>query len=101
MVGFDEQLPHEVLSDFLTGFSVLYVAWYPDGQRLSIWGNHLKQGWSFWTVPLTGGAPVKSEFSAEVVKQLKAADVTLRNFQWAATDDALYFEGVTQSVRNI
>ena len=52
-------------------------------------------------MPLTGGAPVKSEFSAEVVKQLKAADVTLRNFQWAATDDALYFEGVTQSVRNI
>ena len=101
VVGLDEQTSHEVLSSFLTEFSVLYAAWHPDGQQLSIWGNHKKEGWSFWTAPLAGNTPTKSSLSATVEKRFKEADVELQNFQWASNGNALYFEGVTHGVRNI
>jgi len=101
VMGSDGKAPNEVLTGFLTEFNSVRVAWHPDGQRLSIWGNHRQQGWSFWTAPLIGGAPVKSAFSTQVSKQLKDADVTLTDFQWSSSGGALYFEGVSQSVRNI
>jgi Tol biopolymer transport system component/DNA-binding winged helix-turn-helix (wHTH) protein len=97
----DGKTPNEVLNGFLTEFNSVRVAWHPDGQRLSVWGNHRQQGWSFWTAPLIGGAPVKSEFSPQVSKQLKEADVTLTDFQWSPGCGTLFFEGVSQSVRNI
>ena len=55
VVGLDGDAPREVLSPFLTEFNSLRVAWHPDGGRLSVWGEHRQQGWSFWTVPLAGG----------------------------------------------
>src|SRR4030095_16284474 len=55
VVGLDGDTPREVLSPFLTEFNSLRVAWHPDGRRLSVWGEHRQQGWSFWTVPLAGG----------------------------------------------
>jgi Tol biopolymer transport system component/DNA-binding winged helix-turn-helix (wHTH) protein len=102
VVGLDGNPPREVLSPFLTEFNSLRVAWHPDGERLSVWGDHRQQGWSFWTVPLTGLARgVRSELSAEVRERLKDADVTLTDFQWSPTGRTLYFEGDSQSVRNI
>jgi Tol biopolymer transport system component/DNA-binding winged helix-turn-helix (wHTH) protein len=101
VVGLNGQPPSEVLTGLLTEFSSVRVAWHPDGQHISLWGNHRQQGWSFWTVPLAGGASVTSEFTPHVSKQLKDADVTLTDFQWSPEGNTLYFEGVSQSVRNI
>src|SRR5581483_7098190 len=101
LVGLNAEPPHEVLSEFLSQFSSLRVAWHPDGQRLSVWGNHRQQGWGFWTAPIAGGAPVKSEFAGGVREQLREAEVSFTDFQWAPTGRALYFEGVSLNVRNL
>jgi Tol biopolymer transport system component/DNA-binding winged helix-turn-helix (wHTH) protein len=101
VVGINGQSPTEVLTGFITEFSSVRVAWHPNGRHLSLWGNHRQQGWSFWTVPTAGGTPVKSEFAPQVSKQLKDADVMLTDFQWSPEGHSLYFEGISQSVRNI
>src|SRR5262245_11706377 len=101
VVGLDGNPPREVLGRFRTEFNSLRVAWHPDGRRLSVWGDHTREGWSFWTVPLEGGAPVKSILSAQVNRRFKESDANLTDFQWSSSGRSLYFEGVSQSVRNI
>ena len=101
VVGLDGQAPREVLTEFLPEFSSLRVAWHPDGQRLSLWGKHREHGWSFWTVPVNGGAPIRSELGAKVQERLREAGVSFVDFQWSSSGQTLYFEGVSQSVRNL
>ncbi|HMV85048.1 MAG TPA: winged helix-turn-helix domain-containing protein [Blastocatellia bacterium] len=101
VVGLDGKPPREVLTNFLPEFTLLHVAWHPDGKRLSLWGNHRQQGRSFWTAPLDGGAPVKSEIARTVEQRLKDADVHFTDFRWSPSVRELYFEGVSGSVRNL
>jgi Tol biopolymer transport system component len=90
------------LYDFAPQFvSVLLVAWHPDGNRLSVWGNHRQAGWSFWTVPLNGGAPLQSQIDPAVQSQLKEAGVRFANFLWMPSANGLIFEGESQGVRNL
>ena len=100
VVGLDGNPPREVLGEFLTEFDSLRVAWHPDG-RISLWGNHRKQGWSFWTLSMTGVVPIKSEFDTKVKAQLKESGVSFTDFQWSSDGRALYFDGVSQSVKNL
>lgn len=103
IVGLDGNPPHEVLAGTLTGGTGrTRVAWHPDGQRVSMWLRELgePQG-GFWTVPVAGGAPVKSELAPQVEEQLKAASVFLGDFVWAPSGKALYFEGTSRGVRNL
>jgi Tol biopolymer transport system component/DNA-binding winged helix-turn-helix (wHTH) protein len=100
VVGLDGRPPREALAGFLTEFISLQVAWHPDGQRISLWGNHREQGWSFWTVSLEGGAPVKSELAPAVKQQLKESTVSLSDFLWSPSGRTLFFEGVSQGVRD-
>lgn len=93
--------PREVLTGFLSEFRSLRVAWRPDGQRISVWGNHRQQGLGLWTASLTGAAPVRSEYAAGVREQLKEAEVSFTDFLWAPSGQALYFEGVSRGVRNL
>jgi Tol biopolymer transport system component len=101
LVGLDGGPPREVLTEFLTEFDMLRAAWHPDGRRVSLWGNHRQQGWSFWTVPLSGGAPIKSELAESVKQQLRESDVSFTDFQWSHSGRSLSFEGVSRSVRNV
>ena len=107
LVGLDGKPPREALAEFCANFAPASVAWHPDGQRLSIWGEHNRVGWSFWTAPLAGGPPVKSELTAQIERQFKEAAVEfgnriwVGNFQWAPAGRALYFEGVSQGVTNL
>jgi DNA-binding winged helix-turn-helix (wHTH) protein len=102
----DGKPPRELAPEFLGEFNYLRAAWHPDGQRISVWGSHLKRphlGWSFWTISLSGGAIVKSEISAQVEQQLKTS-VSFKdfsNFLWAPSGQALYFEGSYEGVRNL
>lgn len=79
-MGLDGNPPRQVLTDFLGGLGFPKyrgVAWHPDSQRLSVLWESEEGGWNFWTVPLAGGAPIKSEISAEVERQIKAASIGL------------------------
>ncbi|MGE0100883.1 MAG: winged helix-turn-helix domain-containing protein [Blastocatellales bacterium] len=101
IVGLDGKPPREVLTDFLKEFRSFRVAWHPDGRRLSIWGHHLQDGNGFWTIQLADGKPVKSEISSSVLQQLKDSGIWFVGFQWAPEGDALYFEGITASVKSL
>lgn len=101
VVGLDGNQPREVLTDFLAQFKAFRADWHPDGKRISLWGNHQQQGNGFWTVPLDGGQPVKSEFTAQVAEQLKEAGLWFSSFQWSPAGDTLYFEGISASVKSL
>jgi Tol biopolymer transport system component/DNA-binding winged helix-turn-helix (wHTH) protein len=94
--------PRDPLNDFVPQFvSTLLVAWHPDGNRLSVWGNHRQAGWSFWTVPLNGGPPLQSQIDPAVQSQLKEAGVRFANFLWMPSANGLIFEGESQGIRNL
>ena len=93
--------PREVLAPFLGSFFSVRIGWHPDGRRLSVWGRHRQAGWSFWTVPLAGSQPVKSEVEARVAQQLEETAVTFADFRWSPSGRAVYFEGTAQEVKNL
>ena len=108
-VTLDGRPPQKMLSAFLNEFGSFNTAWYPDSRRISVWGNHLKEGLTFWTVPLdASGPPVKSELAAPVRERFSKASLRFTNaddlplsFLWSPSGDALYFEGISRGVRNI
>ena len=94
--------PREVLPGLVAEFvSPLRVAWHPDSQRLSIWGNHRQFSWSFWTVPLANVSPVRSSVDPGVAAEIKEAAISFRDFVWSPSGQGLIFEGESQGVRNI
>jgi Tol biopolymer transport system component/DNA-binding winged helix-turn-helix (wHTH) protein len=105
VVGLDGNPPREILAGFVSGFRyrgrIRGVDWHPDGQRLSILGVHRELGPGFWTVSLDGGSPIKSEPTAEVAEELKAATISFTQFCWSPSGKQLYFQGVSRDVRNI
>ncbi|HKQ91184.1 MAG TPA: winged helix-turn-helix domain-containing protein [Blastocatellia bacterium] len=106
LVELEGKPPRELAPEFLGEFDYLRAAWHPDGQRISLWGRHLKRphlGWSLWTISLSSGATVKSEISAQVEQQLKTSVrfEDFSNFRWAPSGQALYFEGSYGGVRNL
>ena len=109
VVGLDGTPPHEILTQFFGQLprQVRSVAWYPDGKHVSVWTSDIGPGHSldFWTVPLGGGEPLKSEFAPEAIEQLKSIYFPLGaaggGFLWAPSGRAVYFEGTTRGVRNL
>ena len=108
-VALDGRPPRQMLSTFLNEFGAFSTAWHPDSKRISVWGIHLNEGLTFWTVPLDGsGAPLKSELAtvvrdrfAEASVRFSDADDLPLSFLWSPSGDALYFEGLSRGVRNI
>jgi serine/threonine protein kinase len=98
-VALGDETPHEItpLSNTEEGIKGSAVAWHPDGQRVSF----LSVDGVFWTVSLTGGAPVKSELTPTVESQMKDAAVELGNFCWSRSGKYLYFEGTSRGVSNL
>jgi Tol biopolymer transport system component len=100
----DGSEPRGVLTDFLKDFVGLkagYAAWHPDSQRVSVWATHKKLGQGFWTVPVGGGEPVRSEVSPDVEKRVQEAGLTLGSFVWSPSGQALYFQGDSRGVTNL
>lgn len=94
--------PREVLTDLAAELiSPLRVAWHPDGQRLSVWGNHRQFGWGLWTVPLAGGPAQRSPMEPGLEAQLKDTAVRFADFVWLPSGQGLIFEGESQGVRNL
>ncbi|MCI0620855.1 MAG: winged helix-turn-helix domain-containing protein [Acidobacteria bacterium] len=104
VVGLDGSPPREAQAEFLRSISYGGMggyAWHPDGQRISVWGKHKRLGSGFWTMPALSGAAVRSEMTPGVEQQLRAAAVTLQKFLWSPSGRYLYFEGITQGVKNL
>jgi Tol biopolymer transport system component/predicted Ser/Thr protein kinase len=73
------------------------VGWHPDGRRISF----VTDDGGFWTTPVAGGKPIRSEVSTKVATQLKEMAIDLGNFRWAPGGNALFFEGQANGVTNI
>jgi Tol biopolymer transport system component len=102
VVTLDGNAPREVQAELLADFASLFsVAWHPDGQRISLFGERRNQGFGFWTVPLAGGAPVKSESDAKIDSQLIHDSFGPFNIRWAPSGRAIYFELMLQGVGNL
>jgi Tol biopolymer transport system component len=102
VVDLDGSPPREVLTEVLGTFQSFQASWYPEGQRVSIYG--LRKGDtvpSMWTVSLNGRDAVRSEVSPSVAQHLKEAAVTLTRFVWSPSGDALFFEGTSADVKNV
>ena len=102
VVELDGSPPRQVLSDFLDSFQSFQAGWYPEGQRVSVYG--LRRGDaapSLWTVSLSGRDAVKSEVAPTVAQHLKEAAVTFTRFVWSPRGDALFFEGTSEDVKNV
>jgi Tol biopolymer transport system component len=98
----DQNAPQEiVLPEFHTDFlGFEWYAWHPDGRRISFFGRHKTLASGFWTVPLDGGKPVKSEIAAGVQKVFDQFS-RVAQFRWAPTGKALYFNAVSRQLRNL
>jgi len=115
VVDLDGSAPREIAAEFLSRKAVglwnsaLSAAWHPDGKRVSIWLGQEQPSPSFWTLPIAGGAAVKSTVPSHLVKQF--GDVAVAGveqtwgedstFSWAPSGNAIYFERTSRGVRNI
>lgn len=100
--------PREILTEFLrqVGRHGRSVAWHPDSKRISVWASDPhKTSLDFWTVPLSGTEPLKSEVAPAVVELLKSVSFEdggpSGEFLWAPSGRAVYFEGTTRGVQNL
>ncbi len=102
LVALDGGQPREVLTTALSNMTGrLRAAWHPDGKHISLWTEQRGGGLAFFTVPLPDGSPVKSEISPDIDRQLKASGVSLFDFRWAPSGQALYFEGISRGIHNL
>jgi serine/threonine protein kinase len=93
IVALDGTGPVEILTSFSKGLvKSPSIAWHPDGERISIWGEHKTIGPGFWTARLTDATPVLSAGSVEPIKQMYWFWWYM-DFTWAPSGDALYFTG--------
>ena len=96
----DGNAPYEVQADLLRDFvRVRSAIWHPDGQRISLLGESRRSGWGLTTVPLAGGAPVKSEPSDELKERFPVGMVS--DVRWAPSGRAVYFKGRSLGVNSL
>jgi Tol biopolymer transport system component len=96
VVSLDGNAPREVQAEFFADVLLLFsVAWHPDGQRISLFGERRNQGFGFWTLPLAGGTAVKSEL------RIEGEGVGPFNIHWGPSGQEIYLEGIVKGVRNL
>jgi Tol biopolymer transport system component/DNA-binding winged helix-turn-helix (wHTH) protein len=113
VVGLDGNPPHEVQAHLTERILTISAAWHPDGKRISVWVWDWDMKPSpipeFWTAPVDGGAPIKTEIGPEILKAAEAiagsgisgwADSDSK-FSWARSGTAIYFERTFRGARNI
>ena len=104
IVTLDGSQPQEVAQELSSKVDRIFADWHPDG-RLSVTTvrDDLTDG-DFWVLPLSGGAPIKSERSAGVERTFKQAGLDmppLYDYVWAPSGDAIFFSGRARGVSNI
>ena len=107
VVGLDGSAPREIAGEFIVRHPyTLSVAWHPDGKRVTIWTWDEGPSPSFWTVPISGGAAVKSAIPPNLASQFGELAATGNEwildpkFSWAPSGTAIYFERTLRGSRN-
>jgi len=99
VVGIDGNNPQVVLNEFLAQHPGS-VAWYPGGERVSVWEKRWDMARSspnLWTVPIRGGPATRWEISPELAKQFEVISAGKQtcdvgdSFSWAPSGKAAYF----------
>jgi Tol biopolymer transport system component len=86
--------PVPVQPDLMSHFQRAYAAWDPSG-AISVYGQHDREGWSFWTLPTPAGNARMSPMSPNVRDRIAASDPLLEQFAWSPTGTHLYFESTS------
>jgi Tol biopolymer transport system component/DNA-binding winged helix-turn-helix (wHTH) protein len=107
----DGSAPREVLAEFIARNKLFpgSAAWYPDGQRVTVWVGDISPSPSFWMVPIAGGPGIKLEIAPAVQRKLAEASgkgevgeqVGNYSFSWSPSGDVIYFERGYRGARNI
>jgi Tol biopolymer transport system component/DNA-binding winged helix-turn-helix (wHTH) protein len=118
----DGSAPREVLAEVIARLDLFPTSavWHPDGTRVSLfaWGPQGADSISsprsrhptyLWTIPLDGGVPVRSELAPQVREELRRIgtsegaeyEVGYRDFSWAPSGNAIYFDQDFRGARNI
>ena len=101
LAGLDGAPPRQIVTDVIAKFfSVGRIAWHPDGQRISFPGRRGTE-FGFWTVPISGGAPVPAKVADSVSRTMKESLLGIEDYRWAPAGDALYVEGASKGVVNL
>jgi serine/threonine protein kinase/dipeptidyl aminopeptidase/acylaminoacyl peptidase len=100
LITLGDDAPHEITPSFSNeeeGIRGTSVGWHPDGQHISF----VTTDESFWTMPVAGGKPVKSERDPQVIANLDNEPIKFGDFQWSTSERFIYFEGSSRGVREI
>ena len=88
--------------DLIGTLNVVDAGWAPDGSGVAIWARPKESGESiFETVPVEQGPAIPFVRTATVNRQLQAGRLTLGRFVWSRSGRELFFEGLSDNVRNI
>ena len=116
VVNLEGMPPREVLTQLAASShaTAISAAWHPDGKRVSALINSDPVP-TFWTGSVTGGAPVNSDITPEILRQI--GEVAADNkrggriyehewavdfkFSWEPSGRAIYFERTFRGARNI
>jgi serine/threonine protein kinase len=107
----DGSAPHEVLAEFIVQNKLWAgsAAWYPDGNRVTVWAGDVSPSPSFWMVPIAGGPGIKLDIAPAVQRKLAEASgeggvgeqLGDYSFTWSPSGDVIYFERGYRGARNI
>ena len=101
LVGLDGAPPRRVLEQELAPFgSVTQIVWHPDGQRVTFHGHKGNQD-GHWTMPISGGAIVHSEYADDVARNMEIGNFRHAHLKWAASGDAVYIEATSSGSANL
>lgn len=92
--------PRPLRSDLTQRLSPLNANWKPGGHDMSFWGRN-GSTWAFLTASVDAGNPIVSPIAPDVQGRIEGAGLTLGRFSWSKSGKFLYFEGVSQGVRNL
>jgi Tol biopolymer transport system component/DNA-binding winged helix-turn-helix (wHTH) protein len=111
-----EVLKYEVLKHLITDpdCTPISAAWHPDGKRISFMVNDDPTP-TFWTVPIDGGAAVRTQVPPELLNQIGEVSSQIGKifrvfenewaedfkFSWAPSGRSIYFERTFRGAKNI
>ncbi|HEX9366233.1 MAG TPA: winged helix-turn-helix domain-containing protein, partial [Vicinamibacterales bacterium] len=101
LVGRDGGSPRLLRPDVAEDLNVVDAGWAPNGDGVAMWGRRKGGGWVFLTVPVEHGPPVLFVRNANVDRQMQEGRLTLGRFVWSRSGRQLFFEGLSDQVRNL
>ena len=101
LVGRDGGSPRLLRPDVVGELNVVDAGWAPDGSGVAIWAGGKERRLGLSTVPVEQGAAVRFVRSASVDRQMQEGRLSLGRFVWSPSGRHLFFEGLSDNVRNI